>query len=99
MTTTYDITKDPYGDISTARDTLGDDAVAVTPSDTVDFTSYPKAVMASTAGNIVVLPLKALDDGAHTITFTGVAMGDIIPFRVRRVLATGTTASCVAIIK
>lgn len=99
MTTVYDVSLDPWSNVSAARDTLGDDAVAVTPSNTVDFTSYPKALMAITAGNIVVLPLKALDDGAHTITFTGVDVGFVPPFRVRRVLATGTTASVIAIIK
>lgn len=97
MATTYDQTKDPYATFAAAPGLFGRTAAAVTPSDTVDFTSYPKAIVVTVTGNLVVLPLKAADDGAHLVTFTGMAAGFVVPFRVRRVLATGTTASLAAI--
>lgn len=97
MATTYDQTKDKYANYSFSLDSLGANSVAVTPSDTVDFTSYPKGIVVTATGNLVVLPLKAADDGSHLITFTGVAAGFIVPFRVRRVMATNTTASVATI--
>lgn len=93
MTTTYDPTKDSYGSFAIAGHGFGNNASAVTPSDTVDFAAYPKGVVVTVAGNLVVLPLKAADDGAHLITFTAAPVGFAVPFRVRRVMATGTTAS------
>lgn len=100
MTTIYNSTNDTYANFGASLDSFGDNAAAVTPSDTVDFTAYPKAiVVTSIAGgaNLVVLPLKAVDDGAHLVTFTGVTVGFIVPFRVRRVMATGTNASVASI--
>jgi hypothetical protein len=99
MATTYDSAKDGLSGATAGAsqpDNLGSNSAAVTPSDTVDFTSYPKAiVVTSIAGGatLTVLPLKAADDGAHLIAFAGVTVGFIPPFRVRRVMATGTTAS------
>lgn len=100
MATTYDATKDPYTTFAANPETFGANCAAVTPSDTVDFTSYPKGiVVTSVAGgaNLVVLPLKAVDDGSHLITFTGVSVQFVVPFRVRRVMSTGTTASVATI--
>jgi hypothetical protein len=98
MTTSYVLANDPYvagwpADI----DALGNNSAAVTPSDTVDFASYPKAILVVAAGSLVVLPLKAPDDGAHLITIAHVEPQFIVPFRVRRVMATGTSASVVAV--
>lgn len=97
MATSYLQGSDPYAGFSTNLDSFGDNGVAVTPSDTVDFTSYPKGIVVTAAGNLVVLPLKAPDDGSHLITFTGVSAGFLCPFRVRRVMATNTTASVATI--
>jgi hypothetical protein len=92
MATSYLSASDPYWSFSAGLDSFGDNSLAITPSDTVDLAAYPKGVVVTAAGNLVVLPLKAADDGAHLITFTGAAVGFILPFRVRRVMATGTTA-------
>jgi hypothetical protein len=97
MTTAYTEANDPYAGFSFNPETLGTNSVVVTPSDTVDFTSYPKGISVAATGNLVVLPLKAPDDGAHLITYTGVAAGFMPPFRVRRVMATGTTATVVTV--
>jgi len=65
----------------------------VTPSDTVDLPQGPAGggVMTLTAGNLVVI------NGPSTITFTAVPAFFRVPFIVTRVLATGTTASVVAL--
>jgi hypothetical protein len=91
MATTYNQANDPNfqgGESSVCRN-----GYAATPSNTVDEVLYPKQAVAAGAGTLVVLPLKAPDDGNHLITFTSVLAGYVIPFRIRRVNATGTTAS------
>lgn len=88
----YDASKDPF------KDTLlnyGTKSKAVTPSDSLDFTKYPKAIVVTAYGNLVVLPIG--NDDADTVTFTAVNAGFSPPIRVRRVLATGTTASVATI--
>lgn len=97
MTTTYDATKDSYTPFSKNPGGLGLNSAAVSKSDTVDFTSYPKGIVVTATGDLVVLPLKAADDGAHLITFSSAPCGFIVPFRVRRVQSTGTTASTATI--
>jgi hypothetical protein len=97
MPTTYVPANDPYKGFGVGLDAFGGNGAVVVPSDTVDFAAYPKALVVTAAGNVAVLPLKAADDGAHLIAFTAVQAGFIIPFRVRRVMATGTTASLATI--
>ena len=65
-------------------------AVAVTPSDTVDLTTYAKALYIGVAGNVRVLTVGAEDTDA--VTFANHPVG-WLPVQVRRVLATGTTAT------
>lgn len=67
----------------------------VTPSDTVDLAPYAKAIVVCAAGNVAVIPAGNLD--AAPITFTTAPVGFIIPYRVRRVNATGTTATVATI--
>lgn len=101
MTTTYDATKDAYANFASSLKNAGANSAVVTPSDTVDFASYPKAlIVTSIAGGatVTVLPLKAVDDGSHLITFTGVTVGMVIDrVRVRRVMSTGTLATVATI--
>jgi hypothetical protein len=99
MATTYDVTKDAYANFAPTLGVPGSNAAAITPSDTADLAAYPKAIVVTAAGNLVVLPLKAPDDGSHLITFTALPVGYLLPFRVRRVMATGpTTLATVAAI-
>lgn len=65
-------------------------AAAVTPSDTVDLTTYAKALYVGAAGNVRVLTVGAED--ADAVTFANHPVG-WLPVQVRRVLATGTTAT------
>ncbi|MDQ0347856.1 spike base protein, RCAP_Rcc01079 family [Ancylobacter vacuolatus] len=64
---------------------------AITPSNTTDLPFPAKAVIVVVAGNVVVLPIENPDN--EPITFTGCEMGFVVPYQVRRVLATGTTAT------
>lgn len=97
MATSYVRASDAHSNFSIGLGSSGTNSAAVVASDTVDFVTYPKGIVVTATGNLVVLPLKAADDGAHLITFTGVAAGFVVPFRVRRVMATGTTASTATI--
>ena len=65
-----------------------DNAVVVTPSDTVFLDYYTRAVFVGGAGNLSVV----LKSGA-TVVFTGVLAGSVLPLRVGRVNSTGTTAT------
>lgn len=68
----------------------------VTPSDTVDVLDpvtglYFKYLVAKSAGDVAVLGYQNLDaDPAVVIT---VSAGQVVPGRIRRVKATGTTAT------
>lgn len=63
------------------------DAVAITPSDTVNLTT-PAVIYVGTGGNVVVTTAQGTK-----ITFTGVQGGTVIPVQVLRVWNTNTTAS------
>lgn len=63
----------------------------VTPSNTTDLPGPVKAVVVVGAGNVSVLPISNPDD--EPIVFIGCEMGFIVPYQIRRVLATGTTAT------
>lgn len=68
---------------------------AVTPNDATDLAEIPKALWVSVAGTLNVV-------GAGDVTNTGTALGSlvvgaVVPIRVRRVRATGTTATVVAL--
>jgi hypothetical protein len=63
-------------------------AVAVTPSDSTDLTSLCRALYVGSGGTVNV----DVADGS-TVAFVGVIGGTILPVRVARVRATGTTAT------
>ena len=65
-------------------------AAMVTPSDTVDLTAYAKALYVGAAGNVRVLTVGGEDGDA--VTFANHPVG-WLPVQVRRVMATGTTAT------
>ena len=70
-------------------------SAAVVTSDTVDFALYPKNVTVTTAGNVNVLPLKATD--GQFVQIVALLAGFTLPFRVRRINATGTSATLTAL--
>lgn len=66
-------------------------AVAVTPHDTNDLAGgATKGLYVGGSGNVVVI--MANDD---EVTFTGLSAGVVHPFSVKRVKATGTTATSI----
>jgi hypothetical protein len=68
---------------------------AVTPNDSTDLADTPKALWVSAAGTLNVV---ALNDAANTGTALGtLPVGTLVPIRVRRVRATGTTATVIAL--
>lgn len=87
----YNEQYDPYRGLPDEPETLGRIGAPVTPSDTVDLVPYAKALVVTAAGNLVILPMMNAD--GVTITFTGLPVGYVLPYQVRRVYATGTTAS------
>jgi hypothetical protein len=91
--TTYNRANDPY--VKGGELTVNRTSVALSASDTVDFPSYPKAVQLLTAGTVNALPLKNAD--ASFVNFGSLLAGYILPFRVRRINATGTTATFVGL--
>lgn len=62
----------------------------ITPSDTVDLPTRPRAIYCKTDGNAVLQ-----DTGGVNVTYT-VTAGQVLDLRATRVLATGTTATLVA---
>lgn len=65
------------------------DAEAVTPSNTVDLVNVSRALYIGGAGTVVVNMAKS----GTIISFVGVPAGTVLPIRVSRVRATGTTAT------
>ena len=63
------------------------DALAVTPSDSVNLGLAARALYIGSNGNVAVITR-----GGQTVTFVGIVAGTILPVRVSRVLSTGTTA-------
>jgi hypothetical protein len=66
-------------------------AAAVTPADGADLADFASALFVGGAG-----ALKVDTVGGSTVTFTGVAAGSVLRIRVKRVYATGTTATNIA---
>jgi len=64
-------------------------AAAVTPSDTEDLEVIPRCVYIGGSGSLVVTPA----DSNTPVTLASVAAGQFCPIRVKRVWATGTTAT------
>lgn len=66
-------------------------AVVVTPNDSADLTTVPtKGIYVGVTGDLKV----TLNDGS-TVTFTSLSSGVIHPLSVKRVWATGTTATSI----
>jgi hypothetical protein len=63
-------------------------SAAVTPSDSTDLSNITRWVYVGASGSLVVI----MGDGT-TATFAEVPAGTLLPIRVSRVKATGTTAT------
>ncbi|MEE9453796.1 MAG: hypothetical protein V3V13_05360 [Paracoccaceae bacterium] len=80
--------------IDTYKNTMGGlesparEAMSVTPNDTVDLTHTSRAVYVGVSGDIAV----HMADETTAVIFKSVPVG-ILPVRLDRILATGTSAS------
>lgn len=90
MPVSYDPAKDPYKDLPPSELSPATKGFAVTPSDTSDFATYAKSLRINQGGSIRFLPILA--DDAAPLTWD-VQAGDYILLQVRKVFATGTTAT------
>lgn len=90
----YDQTADPHAYSTPGIHGFGRIGAPVTPSDGTDLARYARIVLLET-GNVSVLPVKNAD--GVPIAFTGLPAGYVVPFFVRRVLATGTNADVATI--
>lgn len=64
-------------------------AFAITPNDSADLAYVTRGIYVGTAGALVVILVR---DSAE-VTFAGVPAGTLLPLCVKRVKATGTTAT------
>lgn len=60
----------------------------IAPSDSTDLSEVTRAVYIGTGGAIAAVML-----GGEDVTFTSVPGGTLLPVRLRRIKATGTTAT------
>jgi len=90
----YDAAKDPLRNVVNTQ--VARYGPAPSLSDTVDLTEYGVFVVVAT-GNITFLPV--INDAADPITITGAPVGYMIPWQIRRIFATGTTATLRAVSK
>lgn len=90
----YNQNSDPYAQRSTEVNSYARGMLAVVPSDTVDLTTYAKALYIGGAGTISFIPVANYAGGSSSpITLASQPAGTLIPVQVARVLATGTTAT------
>jgi hypothetical protein len=64
-----------------------DNAIEVSPNDSVDLTKVTRAIYVGVTGNMSVEMASG-----QVVTFTAIQAGSILPIRVNKVRFTGTTA-------
>lgn len=79
---------DRFANHAASLDSPAASGFAITPSDGADLAEVTRAVYVGTAGNLAVTTLTGED-----LLFVGVPGGTFMPVRLRRIKATGTTAS------
>lgn len=88
----YDPTHDPYAGNFDAVASQCSHWAVITPSDSTDLATYPKAVYVGTTGNVTMIGARA-PSGASGVAWKNVPSSSLLPARPRRILATGTTAT------
>lgn len=91
----YDRSKDPNATDRGMPLGFSKKGRVVTPSNGVDLDPYARAIVVVAAGDLVYLP--SMNDDGDTVTVTDAPVGFNPPHQVRRVLATGTTATVVTV--
>lgn len=80
---------DTFSTFQTGLSDVASRHFAITPSDSTDLASRPRALFCTVAGNAVIR-----DEAGTDITYP-LTQGQILPFRGVRILATNTTATVV----
>ena len=81
---------DPIFNRSGTLETSSWDAAAVTPNDDADLPRAPCQGLWVSGGDGTITVVMA---GGATVSYGGISDGSILPFRVDRVMATGTGAT------
>lgn len=76
---------------------FGRAGATITPSDTADLPTVAKGLFVCAAGNVKFTPVDNADDAP--ITITSAPVGLVIPWFVKRVFSTSTTATVASIDK
>lgn len=79
---------DKYKSFSPHLESPAENASTITPNDSNDLTDFTRSIYIGGAGN-----LKIDTVAGDTVTLNGVVAGTVIPVRVQKVYATGTTAT------
>lgn len=80
---------DPFQNHGSGLDSPALHAAAVTPNDSTDLTTTARGLYIGGAGNVTL----DTAGGETTVAFVGLTAGSVLPVRVARVRATGTTAT------
>lgn len=83
---------DRFGAYSDTVSSPGTRATVIVPNDNADLTDVPKGIYVGVGGDITMIGVGA-PDSATGILWKNVPAGALIPFRPRRILTAGTTAS------
>ena len=78
---------DIFEDRSSGLESPAYHATDVTPSDATDLATDARALYVGTGGDV-----RVITSGGSTVTFRNVPIG-VLPVRIRRVYAVGTTAT------
>lgn len=78
---------DNFSDFPTTLSAPARDAAAIVPNDSINLAAMPRAIYVGQGGNV-----SAVMAGGQVIAFQNVPSGAMLPVRVSRVNATGTTA-------
>lgn len=79
---------DRFAEHATGLDSPASHGFAVSPSDGADLPDVTRAIYVGGSGAVAA----TLASGAE-ITLAGIAAGTVLPLRIRRIKATGTTAT------
>lgn len=90
------ITIYPYATEDKKITSMPHKAFAITPSDSDNF-DKPVMICCTVAGNVVAVPFGGDEDGTDTALTIPVVAGDILPFCVKRVNSTNTTATVIGL--
>lgn len=79
---------DNFGSYRSGLSSPAEDGFAITPNDGADLPRVTRAIYVGGAGNIALVTAKGT-----TLTFVGVAVGQVLSVRASRVNLTNTTAT------